>query len=165
MTSCLCKSEFAGVAVIKTKYCLMIAMEQNLKVVGSSLIPRSETLCSAQKEYISSHKILWLFKNEIKIFCFYFMYINLSLGKLFHCNWMAYFLTEGHHEEKNLDTLRTVWAEKVWEPLVYNRSAVPKNTDPRNNDPRCQNCFVLFISRENILAHFCYFSSRPRGIS
>lgn len=56
--SCLCKFGFSAIAVIKTKHCMRINMEQNLRVVVSNLIPRVEKLCSVQKVDIFNHKKL-----------------------------------------------------------------------------------------------------------
>ncbi|XP_075070632.1 protein FAM200A-like isoform X2 [Mixophyes fleayi] len=50
-TTDMCEAGFSAVAVIKSKYCSKINVEQEMRVAVSKLIPRFEKLCSAQQAH------------------------------------------------------------------------------------------------------------------
>ncbi|XP_063786065.1 protein FAM200A-like [Pseudophryne corroboree] len=52
-TTYLCEAGFSAVAVIKSKYCSKINVEEEIRGAVSKLIPRFEKLCSAQQAHIS----------------------------------------------------------------------------------------------------------------
>lgn len=52
MTLCLCESGFSEFAVVKIRYCAKISVEQEMKVMVSSLISRFVKLYAAQKAHM-----------------------------------------------------------------------------------------------------------------
>jgi hypothetical protein len=52
-TSYLCETGFSGVAALKTKYCSMLTIESDLRVVISILQPRYERLCCKKQPHPS----------------------------------------------------------------------------------------------------------------
>jgi hypothetical protein len=54
VTSYSCEAGFSPVAVIKSKYCAQINVEKEMRVSVSSLIPRSEKMCSDQQVHPSN---------------------------------------------------------------------------------------------------------------
>lgn len=69
-TAYFCKTGFLAVAVIKGKCYMKIGVKQEIMAVVSALFPRFEKLCRAQLAYISSNKLVGLFKNETNILFF-----------------------------------------------------------------------------------------------